>query len=74
MDRIQAIDRGHNIYQDRRCRTSFGVLVNEPYDELRHRGEKVFVDPLDKTRWAENQIDWLIKQVSDEWYALREPH
>jgi hypothetical protein len=73
MDRIQAINRGRNIYQDRRCRTSFGVLVNERYDERRHRGERVFVDPLDKTRWAENQIDWLIKQVSDEWYALREP-
>ncbi|KAF7506955.1 hypothetical protein GJ744_011086 [Endocarpon pusillum] len=62
MDRIQFISRGRNVYQDRRCRTSFGVLVNKPYDEHKHRGEPVRIDPLDKKKWAQNQIEWLIKK------------
>jgi hypothetical protein len=65
MDRIQAIERGRSIYQGQRCRTSFGVVVRERYDELRHRGQKVTVDPLDKMKWADDQIDWLVKQVND---------
>lgn len=65
MERIQVISRGRNVYQDRRCRTSFGVVVNKPYDELQHRGEPVRIDPFDKMRWAEDQIDWLIRRVSN---------
>jgi hypothetical protein len=43
---------------------SFGVVCREEYDEIKHRGETVTTDPLDKSRWAENQVDWFIKQVS----------
>jgi hypothetical protein len=35
------------------------------------RGEKVVVDPLDRKKWAEGQIEWLIKQVNQ--MALRIP-
>ena len=63
-DRTQKIFRGTGVYQDRCCRISFGVVCREEYDEVRHRGEKVTTDPLDKSRWAEDQIDWFIKQVS----------
>lgn len=63
MDRIQAISRGTVVYKDRCCRVSYGVVSREPYDAVRHRGEKVVLDPLDNKKWAENQIHWLIKQV-----------
>ena len=71
MDRIQAISRGSVVYKDRCCRQSFGVVSREPYDRIKHRGEKVVVDPLDKKKWAEGQIEWLIKQVNQ--MALRIP-
>jgi hypothetical protein len=64
MDRIQAISRGSVVYKDRCCRQSFGVISREPYDRFKHRGENVVVDPLDKKKWAEGQIEWLIKQVN----------
>lgn len=62
-DRTQKIFRGTGVYQDRCCRVSFGVVCREEYDKMRHRGENVTIDPLDKSRWAEDQIDWFIKQV-----------
>lgn len=65
MDRIQALSRGTVVYKERCCRQSYGVVSREPYDEVRHRGEIVVVDPLDKKRWAEGQIHWLIKKVND---------
>lgn len=65
MDRVQALSRGTVVYKDRCCRLSFGVVGREPYNAVKHHGDKVTVDPFDKKRWAEGQIDWLIKQVSD---------
>jgi hypothetical protein len=63
MDRIQALSRGTVIYKERCCRQSYGVVSREPYDAVKHRGEKVSLDPLDKKRWAEGQIFWIIKKV-----------
>ena len=63
IDRTQKISRGTGVYRDRCCRVSFGVVCREEYDEIKHRGEKVTTDPLDKSRWAEDQVDWFIKQV-----------
>lgn len=63
MDRIQALSRGTVVYKERCCRQSYGVVSREPYDPIKHRGEKVEVDRLDKKRWAEGQIFWLIKKV-----------
>ena len=63
MNRTQEISRGTSIYKDKCCRVSYGVICRELYDEHKHRGEPVSEDPLDKKLWAENQIDWLIKQV-----------
>lgn len=71
MERIQVISRGRNVYQGRRCRTSFGVVVDKPYNEHKHRGEPVHIDPFDKKKWAENQIDWLILQVSAGLHSVK---
>jgi hypothetical protein len=63
MDRVQALSRGTVVYKDRCCRLSFGVVSRVPYDPIKHRGEKVDIDPFDGKKWAEGQIDWLIKQA-----------
>lgn len=70
MERVQVISRGRNVYQDRRCRTSFGVVVDKPYDKLQHRGEPVRIDPFDKKKWAHHQIDWLIKKVREDLHVF----
>jgi len=72
MDRVQALHRGVGVYTGKCCRSSYGVLCRLPYHPVRHRGEKVIKDELDGMKWAEGQIDWLIKEVistvyKDEW-------
>jgi len=63
MERKQMLQRGRGVYAERCCRLSYGVVCREIYDPIRHIGEKAVVDPLDKKKWAEEQIDWLIKEV-----------
>jgi hypothetical protein len=64
IDRVQKLTKGQAVYTGKCCRVSYGVLVRERYDSIRHRGEYVTKDPLDGIKWAEEQIDWLIKEVS----------
>ena len=63
MARVQAMKGGPEVLSTRRCPVSYGVLCRQPYDPLKHQGEDVEQDPLDKKRWAERQISWFIKQV-----------
>jgi hypothetical protein len=63
MDRIQEVDRGIVVYKERCCRSSYGLIVRQPYDPMLHQGEDITIDPRDKRRWAEKQIHWFIKQV-----------
>jgi len=53
------------VYTTVRCRVSYGVLVRELYNPARHTDEDVRIDPRDGQRWAENQINWFIKQVEN---------
>lgn len=62
MDRVQALRTGSGVYTGKFCRVSYGVLCRVPYDKVAHRGERVVHDALDKIQWAEDQIDWLIKE------------
>lgn len=62
MERVQKLNKGAGIYTGKCSRTSYGVLIRLPYDEVKHRGERVTKDPLDRMLWAEDQIDWLIKE------------
>lgn len=62
MERVQELTTGSGVYTGKCCRVSYGVLTRLPYDELAHRGETLIVDPIDKMKWVENQIDWLIKE------------
>ena len=65
MDRVQTISRGAAIFKERCCRASYGVLCLEKYDPQNpaHLRSKRLVDPRDGKSWAEDQIDWFIKQV-----------
>lgn len=66
IDRVQnLIDPEKHVYPKRRCRMSYGIVVREVYDPSRHMGEDVVRDGRDGQQWAERQIHWFIKQVSD---------
>jgi hypothetical protein len=65
IDRIQALKYSGTVIRERCCRISYGVVVREKYDPLIHIGEEVSIDPRDKNKWAERQIHWLIKQVTN---------
>lgn len=62
MDRVQKLKGGVGIYSGKCSRVSYGVLCRQPYDRTLHRGEVIEIDPLDKRKWATEQIDWLIKE------------
>jgi len=60
--RMQANMGGMDVFANRCCPVSFGILSRELYDPTRHIGEKVVQDPHDNRRWAEGQINWILKQ------------
>ena len=66
MDRVQTISRGAAVFKERCCRASYGVLCLEEYNPNNpaHVSSKMTIDPRDGKRWAEDQIDWFVKQVS----------
>ena len=65
MDRIQSIHLGNEIFQERCCRLSYGVVCREEYEPglPRHIGARITVDPRDGKKWVEDQIVWLVQQV-----------
>lgn len=64
MDRAQELGQYTKAITERCARVSYGVVVNQRYDPLKHGGQKVYKDPRDKREWAMNQIEWLIREVS----------
>jgi hypothetical protein len=61
---IQRCKSGVNVYAKKRCPISLGILCRKPYNVTEHQGEVVELDPYDKKRWAERQIEWIIRKVS----------
>lgn len=62
--RIQKVKMGVNVFSQKCCPISVGILCRKEYNEKEHQGEDVGLDPFDKKRWAERQIEWIIKKVS----------
>jgi hypothetical protein len=60
--RIQRAKRGVNVFSKKVSPISVGVLCRRKYNEKEHQGEDVALDPFDKKRWAERQIEWIIKR------------
>ena len=48
---------GTEVFTARRCRNSYGIAVRVAYDESRHKGLPVVVDPRDNRRWVENVVE-----------------
>lgn len=46
----------------RRCRASYGVTFDEPYDAERHITPETYLNPADKRRYAKDRIHWMIGQ------------
>lgn len=63
IDRVQSLRDMGRVFAERCSRTSYGIVVRALYNPVDHLGEDVVVDPRDKTKWAERQIHWLVKQV-----------
>ena len=63
--RIQKAKMRVNVFSKKCCPISVGVLCREEYNEKVHQGEDVELDNLDKKRYAERQIQWIIKKVSE---------
>lgn len=63
IDRIQALRDLGRVFSERCSRTSYGIVVRALYNPVDHLGEDIVIDPRDKTKWAERQIHWLVKQV-----------
>jgi hypothetical protein len=59
-NRIQHLTSGASIILTRRCYASYGILLNEPYNRTKHKGQKPYKSPLDGTDYAINQIDWFV--------------
>ncbi|KAI9769557.1 MAG: hypothetical protein M1840_004035 [Geoglossum simile] len=59
-NRIQHLKSGASVLLTRRCCASYGILLNEPYNKTKHRGQKRYKSPLDGTEYVTNQIDWFI--------------
>lgn len=65
MDRKQKLLSGTATLTSRIARASYGVLCRQPYDPQFHIGADVEVDMYKKNqKWANDQIEWLIKKVS----------
>ncbi|KAM0371679.1 hypothetical protein ACHAPY_010036 [Fusarium culmorum] len=44
---------------------SYGIVIREPYNPMRHVGEQLETDEFDSAqRWAVNQIEWFIRKLA----------
>lgn len=52
------------VLATRVARSSYGMVVMEPYDPAVHFDEDIKTDKYDpKIKWARSQIEWLIRKV-----------
>ena len=63
-DRAQELGQQTKTMTHRCARVNYGVVVNQKYDPEKHQKHVVYKDPRDGKKWALNQIEWLIKEVS----------
>ena len=67
MDRIQGLSGGNEVFSERCCRLSYGVICMEEHNPSlpRHIGQPIVKDPRDGKTWVDNQIKWFVKQVGE---------
>jgi hypothetical protein len=59
---MQRIRHNASVFRTRRFRSSYGILYSERYDKTKHSGQKPVKNSLDGHKYAENQIDWIIRK------------
>ncbi|KIW94189.1 uncharacterized protein Z519_05505 [Cladophialophora bantiana CBS 173.52] len=62
IERLQKLKFTKSVLRARKCRQSLGILCEQLYDPVRHRGAKLKVDPTDGLTYAVDQISWFIRQ------------
>lgn len=62
--RSQVLKSNSEIYKRRCSPVSYGILYRERYDPMKHQGEDLVYDHYDKQKYAEQQVNWIIKQVA----------
>lgn len=66
LDRLQKLESGFiPVLINRRARASYGTVCKTKYNPAIHEGEVVRKDPFDGEMYAMDQIDWIIKKVSN---------
>jgi hypothetical protein len=75
VDKRQKLESGTSLLTHRVARRSYGVLCREPWNPNIHIGEDVVMDTfIPGMRWANNQIDWIIRKVLPSgYYGCRYP-
>lgn len=64
VDRRQKLESGTALLTYRVARRSYGILCREPWNPNIHIDEDVVMDSfIPDLRWANNQIDWIIRKV-----------
>lgn len=66
MDRSQTLSHDITVLAGRCCRVSYGIVCRYPYNSKEHVGEPTVEDPITRKPWVEDQIEWIIKEVSHE--------
>lgn len=64
LDRSRKLGFSKTAGNPRKCRQSLGVVCDQIYDEIRHRGATLYVDPTDGLTYATAVISWVAKQVN----------
>jgi len=64
VDKRQKLESGMSLLTYRIARRSYGIVCREAWDPSIHVDEDVVMDAyIPDKRWANNQIDWIIKKV-----------
>lgn len=64
VDKRQKLESGLSLLTYRVARRSYGVVCREVWDPNIHVDEDVVMDNyIPGMRWANNQIDWIIRKV-----------
>ncbi|PIB01699.1 hypothetical protein CB0940_02019 [Cercospora beticola] len=53
---------GQEVFTARRCRNSYGIIVNVPFDETKHAGLPKTWNPNTNRFYVPNCIEWFIRQ------------
>ena len=63
-DRLNKQKTGKSVITERISRISIGVVCDMKYDANIHVGQPVYIDNVDRQKYAQGQISWMIQKVN----------